>query len=73
MASGVDAWGAIPDSVSQFTPAFAYDRAGIGESEESSAKRTIPNMVEELRQILNAEEIRPPYVYAAHSMGSYIA
>lgn len=73
MASGLDAWEAIPDSVSQFTTAFAYDRAGIGESEERSAKRTIPNMVEELRQILNEEEIRPPYVYAAHSMGSYIA
>lgn len=73
MASNMEIWKSIPDSISKISSVFTYDRAGIGDSETTSAKRTVPNMVEELRQILKKEGLKPPYIYVAHSMGSYLA
>jgi pimeloyl-ACP methyl ester carboxylesterase len=73
MASGIDSWNSIPDSISRITTVFAYNRAGIGQSEATENERTIPNMVSELRLLLKKEKINPPYIYVAHSMGSYLA
>lgn len=73
MASSMETWKSIPDSISRMSNVFSYDRAGIGKSETTSTKRTIPNMVNELRQILRKENLQPPYIYVAHSMGSYLA
>ncbi|MGI9531049.1 alpha/beta fold hydrolase [Lutimonas sp.] len=73
MGSSMDAWEALPDSIATFTAVFSYDRAGIGASHISHASRTVPHMVEELRAVLKKEKIAPPYVYVAHSMGSYLA
>jgi pimeloyl-ACP methyl ester carboxylesterase len=73
MGSSMDAWKSIPDEVSTFATTFCYDRAGLGKSELSSNPRTIPNMVEELREALRKQNLQPPYIYVAHSMGSYVA
>ena len=73
MASGINSWNNIPDSISRMTTVFAYNRAGIGQSETTENERTIPNMVSELRLLLKKEKINPPYIYVAHSMGSYLA
>ncbi len=73
MASSMDTWKSIPDSTAKMSNVFTYDRAGIGKSDTTSTKRTIPNMVNELRQILKKEKLEPPYIYVAHSMGSYLA
>lgn len=73
MGSSMDTWRSIPDSISSFSRVFTYDRAGTGKSESASSERTIPNMVHELRAILSEENISPPYIYVAHSMGSYLA
>lgn len=73
MASPMGIWKSIPDSISQITSILTYDRAGIGKSDPASKKRTLPNMVEELRQVLKKEGLEPPYIYVAHSMGSYLA
>lgn len=73
IGSSLDSWKNIPDSVAHLTKVFAYDRAGVGKSDTIAAPRTIPNMVEELRQLLQAEKIKPPYVFVAHSMGAYVS
>lgn len=73
MGSSMDVWGSIPDSISSLTNVFLYDRAGLGKSDTAAAERTIPNMVEELRLLLKKEEINPPFIFVAHSMGTYIA
>lgn len=73
MGSSLDAWHNIPDSIAIHTSVFSYDRAGLGKSGSSSAKRTVPNMVEELREVLKKDNLEPPYIYVAHSMGSYLA
>jgi len=73
MGSSMDVWGSIPDSISSLTNVFLYDRAGLGKSDTTAAERTIPNMVDELQLILEKEKINPPYIFVAHSMGTYIA
>lgn len=72
MSDSLEAWGSIPDTVSLFARVFLYDRADIGKSDTSQQKRTIPNMVLELKNILNQENIKPPYVLVGHSLGGYI-
>ena len=72
MSDSLEAWAAIPDSVATFTRVFLYDRADIGKSDTSRQARTIPNMVAELRSLLEHENIRPPYVLAGHSMGGFL-
>lgn len=72
MSDSLEAWGSIPAMVSSFARVFLYDRADIGKSDSSRLKRTIPNMVSELKTILDHEKISPPYILAGHSMGGYI-
>lgn len=72
MSDSLEAWGSIPDTVSLFARVFLYDRADIGKSDTSRQNRTIPNMVLELKSILNQENIPPPYVLVGHSLGGYI-
>lgn len=72
MSDSIEAWAAISDSVAKFASVFMYDRADIGYSEPSYQKRTIPNMVSELKNILEYEKIEPPFVFVGHSMGGYI-
>ena len=73
MGSKIETWKNIPDTIAKNHQVFLYNRAGIGDSELSNKERTIPNMVEELREILKKETIEPPYIFVAHSMGSYVA
>ncbi len=72
MSDSLEAWQAIPDSVALFARVFLYDRADIGKSDSSRQKRTIPNMVNELKTILGHENINPPYILVGHSLGGYI-
>jgi hypothetical protein len=73
MGMDLTTWSSIEDRVALFSKVFMYDRLGLGQSCTSSRERTIPNMVHELKTLLEKENIKPPYVMAAHSMGSYIA
>ncbi len=72
MSDSLEAWGNIPDTVALFAHVFRYDRADIGKSDSSRQKRTIPNMVSELKNILTHENIIPPYILVGHSMGGYL-
>ena len=72
MSDSLETWRSIPDSIARFAKVFLYDRADIGKSDTARLKRTIPNMVQELRMILKHENIKPPYVLVGHSMGGVI-
>lgn len=72
MSDSLEAWGSIPNKISSFSRVFIYDRADIGKSDLSRQERTIPNMVSELKSILDHEKIRPPYILVGHSLGGYI-
>jgi pimeloyl-ACP methyl ester carboxylesterase len=72
MSDSIEVWGSIPDSIALHSRVFMYDRADIGKSGPSGNERTIPNMVEELRNILEDLKLPPPYILVGHSMGSLI-
>ncbi|WP_255570746.1 alpha/beta fold hydrolase [Cohnella sp. CFH 77786] len=47
-----------------------YDRFGYGFSDMTERKRDIDGIAEEIHQLLERSGQRPPYVFAAHSLGS---
>jgi pimeloyl-ACP methyl ester carboxylesterase len=69
LGDGKEVWGSIFSEVSAVTRAFAYDRAGYGGSDPSDLPRNGCQVVEELRALLQAEDIKPPYVLVGHSLG----
>ncbi|WP_404802156.1 alpha/beta fold hydrolase [Bacillus infantis] len=63
------AWDPVIEELSTLSRVFTYDRAGLGKSERSSSPRTSGEMVKELKQLLTAAGIAPPYLLVGHSFG----
>ena len=69
LGARLDWWAKVwPDTVQQ-TTALAYNRAGYGHSEASPEPRDGAHVVEELRALLKARKLQPPYVLVGHSLG----
>ncbi len=49
----------------------SYDRAGSGMSERAPGSRTTRDQVTDLRALLDAAGIEPPYLLVGHSSGAY--
>jgi pimeloyl-ACP methyl ester carboxylesterase len=62
-------WYVVQPAVAQLTTVCAYDRAGILWSDRRARPRTGDLMIEELGALLDAAEVRPPYVMVGHSLG----
>jgi pimeloyl-ACP methyl ester carboxylesterase len=63
------AWALVQPSVAAVTRACSYDRAGFGFSDPSPKPSTGANAVADLRRLLSALQIKPPYVLVGHSLG----
>jgi len=72
LGSGYDAYDTLQTAISAHTKVVSYDRPGLGESGESPSPRTLPNYVNELRLLLEKEDIEPPYILVGHSLGGLI-
>ncbi|MFN8207867.1 MAG: alpha/beta fold hydrolase [Bacteroidales bacterium] len=72
MSDSLEVWGSIPDSVALHARVFLYDRLDIAKSDTSHTPRTLPNVVGELRSILQDQQINPPYILVGHSLGGLI-
>jgi len=46
-----------------------YDRAGLGWSDDSKSPRDADTITSELKELLTAADIGPPYIMAGHSLG----
>ncbi|HEV8190033.1 MAG TPA: alpha/beta hydrolase [Ktedonobacterales bacterium] len=62
-------WDKVQPEVARRTRVCAYDRAGLGWSENGAQPRTSRQMVAELRTLLANAKIPPPYIFVAHSFG----
>lgn len=69
LGHGKRSWGSVFKVVSEFTRCFAYDRAGYGQSEPAVTSRDGLQIVLELRELLRARSLPPPYVLVGHSLG----
>jgi pimeloyl-ACP methyl ester carboxylesterase len=64
-------WKSVQSPIAKLTEVCSYDRAGIGYSDPSGHPRNSRIIAEELHGLLQAAQIRPPYVLVGHSMGGY--
>ena len=69
LGHGKRSWGSVFARVSATTRCVAYDRAGYGQSEPSGQSRDGLQIVHELRALLKAQRIAPPYLLVGHSLG----
>jgi pimeloyl-ACP methyl ester carboxylesterase len=65
----MDWWAKVFPAVARETTVFAYDRPGYGDSDKTAAPRDGNHIVEELRVLLRASRLAPPYVLVGHSLG----
>ncbi len=69
LGAKLDWWSKVwPDSVA-LTRSLAYNRAGYGRSDVSARPRDGAQVVDELRALLKARQLPPPYVLVGHSLG----
>src|SRR5215469_4396512 len=66
LESGISAsslsWAKVQSEISKFGRVCSYDRAGLGWSDRRRGKRTPERLAQELHLMLNAAEIKPPYI-----------
>ncbi len=65
----LEVWDDVMPEVSRFARVVAYDRAGLGKSDEALKPRSYRQIATELHALLQRAGIRPPYVLVGHSMG----
>jgi pimeloyl-ACP methyl ester carboxylesterase len=66
-------WALVQPRVSRFARACGYDRAGLAWSDPGPTPRTMRQDAHELRELLRAAGVGPPYVLVGHSIGGLIA
>jgi pimeloyl-ACP methyl ester carboxylesterase len=69
LADKLQTWKEVQPRVARFSQTFAYDRAGIGESDAVSGSRTSLEVAKELHGLLINAKIKAPYILVAHSIG----
>lgn len=62
-------WSKVLPDIAKSSTVFAYNRPGIGESSPPVTPREGRHVVDELRQVLRARGLAPPYVLVGHSLG----
>ncbi len=65
----LDKWNKVIPEVAKEATVFAYNRPGYGKSDKPSTPRDGKTVVEELRQLLREQGLRPPYTLVGHSLG----
>lgn len=65
-------WAAAQKALAPRVRTCAYDRAGLGWSQDGPAPRTVKQEVRELHALLAAAKIPGPYVMTGHSIGGVL-
>jgi pimeloyl-ACP methyl ester carboxylesterase len=70
LGASKESWRWVFADVAKSTRAFAYDRAGTGDSVARSNDRSAAQIVDELHALLAAAAVSPPYVFVGHFHGA---
>ncbi len=65
-------WSRVQEEIAAYTQVLVYDRAGLGQSGRGNQPRHGRQHVENLRDLLSAVQIEPPYILVGHSYGGLI-
>jgi pimeloyl-ACP methyl ester carboxylesterase len=66
-------WLNVAPRVAEFARAVSYDRSGLAWSERTHAPVSARSLAGELRVLLRAGSVPPPYVLVGHSFGTFVA
>lgn len=66
-------WADVQSEIAKFTRVCSYDRAGYGWSDRNPAPRTVQRIATELYLLLQAANIRGPYVLVGHGVSGMTA
>jgi pimeloyl-ACP methyl ester carboxylesterase len=66
-------WALVQPTVAKFARVCSYDRAYDGFSDAGPIPITMHQQVYELHKLLNAAQLRPPYILVGHSYGGILA
>src|SRR5689334_16001154 len=77
LVSGYDtelsqSWDQVQPAIGAFARVCAYDRLGVGGSDEPPRAQTFADMADELDGVIDALKLRRPVVLVAHSLGGMI-
>jgi pimeloyl-ACP methyl ester carboxylesterase len=64
-------WSKVFKALRESTSIVMHDRAGLGSSDLPTGPRTSADMMCDLRSVLFAAEVSPPYVLVGHSIGGF--
>nr|WP_229429064.1 alpha/beta fold hydrolase [Massilia sp. ST3] len=65
----LDSWYKLYPAIEQLGTVFAYDRPGVGGSAKPREPQYGETVVAQLRQLLLAAEVKPPFLLVGHSFG----
>lgn len=71
LGTHVSIWGLVQYRIAKTTRACAYERAGMGASDEGRGPRDAAAVDADLDALLRAAGVKGPYVLVGHSLGSY--
>lgn len=71
--SWLEHFDSVQTVIAQSNRTISYDKPGIGKSEMIEEPRTIENMTDHLRQILDETKIHQPVILVGHSLGGFVA
>lgn len=66
-------WENLYKKLNPHSTVFTYNRAGTGASENIAGARDAQTIANEMKNVLDTNNIKPPYVLVAHSMGGIYA
>ncbi|MCC6487428.1 MAG: alpha/beta hydrolase [Candidatus Hydrogenedentes bacterium] len=66
-------WRKVQPGVSEFTRVIAYDRGGVGCSDEGENPRTVEKVTDELDAFLDALQVNDPVILCGQSFGGLFA
>jgi pimeloyl-ACP methyl ester carboxylesterase len=72
MAASSVSWRLVQEPLSHECRVISYDRAGFSWSPEAATPRTIPNLVDELKRMLDECGVEGPFVFVGHSFGGLL-
>jgi len=73
LGNPLDTWEHVWPSVAAFAPVVVYSRSGLGRSESGPGSHTAREAVKDLRALLLALDVKPPYVLVGASYGGMLA
>ena len=69
LGAHLESWGKVYPELARSHTVFVYNRPGVGGSAPAASPRDGQHIVDELRALLRAQGLAPPYVLVGHSLG----